>query len=243
MDAALYPQMAALEQQHWWFVARRQIIERRLQQLHLPANATILEAGCGTGGNLDMLARHGQVWAMELNAEARVFASRHQGATVAAGALPDQIPFAPQQFDLIVLLDVLEHLEDDQAALLALRQRLKPGGRLLLTVPAFPLLWSEHDTRHHHYRRYRRPSLRDGLVRAGFRLDKLSYFNFWLFPAVLAARLLQRALGRAAQDDLALSPPWLNGLLRGLFGSERYLLDYVSLPVGVSLLAVAQRVE
>lgn len=154
MDPKLYQQMAALEDKHWWFVARRKILDKVIAQLNLPDKAEIFEAGCGSGGNLAMLARHGQVYAMELDDVARSFALRRQLAKISSGRLPDDIPYEERSFDLIVLLDVLEHLDEDAATLLALRSQLKSEGWLLITVPAYAFLWSQHDVSNHHKRRY-----------------------------------------------------------------------------------------
>ncbi len=243
MDAPLYLQMAKLEQTHWWFVGRRVIIESFIKGLQLPKNKNveILEAGCGTGGNLLMLSKYGKVSAFELNEEARVLAQRYQIANVELGALPNQIPFSDQQFDIIILLDVLEHLEHDLVGLQALYKRLKTGGHLILTVPALPILWSEHDVQHHHFRRYTKNQLLKQVEKAGFEIKKVSYFNFFLFPIILAVRLLQKFFKKKAQNDLSLSPPWINNLLIKLFGSECFLLKYISLPIGVSLVLTATK--
>ena len=136
MDAQMYQTMMALEEKYWWFVARRSILEKVIKQLTLPESAEIFEAGCGTGGNLAMLARHGKVYGMELNDTARIYASKLQLAQIQPGCLPNEIPFPDKQFDLIVLLDVLEHVEEDAKSLQALTNKLKPSGWLLITVPA-----------------------------------------------------------------------------------------------------------
>jgi SAM-dependent methyltransferase len=239
MDAKIYSEMATLEQQHWWFVARRKILDRILSTLPLPDNAQILEAGCGTGGNLSMLSRYGEVYAMEANDEALAFSSAKNIASVAAGRLPTPIPFNDQKFDLITLLDVLEHLDEDAASLSALSQRLNSGGWLLLTVPAYPFLWSRHDDLHHHKRRYIASDLRKLLNTNGYRVEYLSYFNTWLFPLIAAARLAN--LGNNDAGDATMPNKLINTLLTNIFASERYLLGKVSLPAGVSLLALARK--
>src|SRR5579863_8171002 len=142
MDAQLYPLMAQVEDTHWWFSSRRAIVASMLSGLDLPPDPRILEPGCGTGGNFAMLSRFGQVYAMDSDPEACKFAGARKSAIVEQGELPERIPFANLNFDLVVMTDVLEHLVRDQDALTALRERLKPGGRLLATVPAMPFLWS-----------------------------------------------------------------------------------------------------
>ena len=241
MDARIYAEMAAMEERHWWFAARRKILDKVLADLRLPADAQILEAGCGTGGNLSMLARHGRVFGMETNTQALEFAAAKSTAIIAAGRLPAPIPFAGQTFDLIALLDVLEHLDEDAAALSALRARLKPGGWLLITVPAYPFLWSRHDELHHHKRRYVARGLRSVIEDAGYRVQYLSYFNTWLFPLIAAARLVGAGSGHSG--DLSMPNRFINALLGGIFSSERVLLGRIAFPFGVSLLALSRNTE
>jgi SAM-dependent methyltransferase len=240
MDKDIFHQMAQIEEHHWWFSGRRKIVESVIAGLHLSHDADILEAGCGTGGNLAMLSRYGRVFGTELDDLARQYAIDRKIGTIEPGRLPDQIPFAPQQFDLIVLTDVLEHLDDDSGSLKALHVRLKPGGRLLITVPAFPFLWSRHDDTHHHKRRYLKQNLIDVVKGAGFAINFVSYYNALLFPMVAGVRYIKKSM-KNDTDDLGTPPELVNSLLRGLFSSERHVLGYLSLPFGVSLFMLAQR--
>jgi len=244
MDAALYPLMAAVEDTHWWFSGRRAICERMLDRIPLPPAAVILELGCGTGGNFPMLARYGQLFAMDTDESALSYAAARRQAKLARGALPDEFPFAAKSFDLVVMTDVLEHLDDERAALRVVRSSLKTHGVLLLTVPALSWLWSEHDATHHHRRRYRAIELRSLLEDCGFAIDYLSYYNFLLFPAIAGLRAFQylRAgiLGRANGDhDLRMPSRFINAMLLRLFSSERFMLGAFHIPIGVSLIAVA----
>lgn len=243
MEPQLYLQFSALEDEHWWFVARRIILNRAISKLALPEDAEILEAGCGTGGNLPMLRRHGRVYAMELNEVARSLASDRGLAKIQPGRLPDDIPFASRSFDLIVLLDVLEHLDEDVASLRALRSRLKPDGWLLVTVPAYAFLWSQHDVANHHKRRYVMRGLRRVVKRAGYDVRYVSYFNTVLFPLVAGIRLLQNWFGGGKGEDLTMPSKLVNRVLTALFASERFLIGRFSLPFGVSLLLLAKKVE
>lgn len=241
MDPKLYLQIAKTEDVHWWFVARRIILDKLIAKLPLAEGSDILEAGCGTGGNLAMLARYGQVYAMELDAIARRFASSRAIGSVQPGHLPDDIPFADKQFDLVVLLDVLEHLAQDSAALKALRLRLKPGGWLLVTVPANQWMWSRHDEFNHHQRRYAMRELRRVTRNAGFEVCYISYFNVVLFPLIAGIRLLQNWFGQEVQEsDIKMPSGRVNQILTALFASERYLIGQVSIPFGVSLVLLAQ---
>jgi SAM-dependent methyltransferase len=244
MDPSLYPRMAAVEDTHWWFASRRAICARILERVTLPAGAAILEPGCGTGGNFAMLARRGKLYAMDRDPSALRFAASRGLAEVVEGSLPRHIPFGDTLFDLVVMTDVLEHLDDEAGSLRALHARLRPGGSILLTVPALQWLWSEHDVTHHHRRRYRAEQLRRLASGAGFKLDYLSYYNFILFPLIAGVRIVRRlrpsqAGGANGRHDLAMPPRALNAMLAGLFSSERYLLGAARLPIGVSLIALA----
>jgi SAM-dependent methyltransferase len=243
MEAEVYERMAVLEAGHWWFRGRRRVLETLMGRIE-PAGKPprILEAGCGTGGNLPMLERHGTVKAFEPDPRARDLA-RSKGYPVEAGSLPEACPFDGERFDWILMPDVLEHIEDDRAALEVLSRKLAPGGNLLLTVPAFPVLWSAHDTIHHHFRRYRRKQLAVLLSGTGLRIRVLHYYNFWLFPPILAVRLLKRGRAAANSDDAAIPPAPLNRMLEWIFSSERRFVGRPGFPFGVSLIALASRPE
>ncbi|MGI8705849.1 MAG: class I SAM-dependent methyltransferase [Sphingomicrobium sp.] len=241
MEAEVYARMAELDSEHWWFAARRDILDSVIRRIvRPPPNAQILEIGCGTGHNLEMLSRFGAVEATELNDSARELASRRFGRTIEAAALPDLSMFAKSSFDMIALLDVLEHIPDDGQSLRAIRSALKPGGKLLVTVPGNPWMWSAHDLAHHHHRRYRKSQLRDLATNAGFAVDLLSPFNTLLFPAVAAARIGGKLLRREAADDSMPARP-VNALLKSVFSLEAPLIGRVPLPFGVSLVAVLRR--
>jgi SAM-dependent methyltransferase len=242
MDAQIYQQMIAVEKTHWWFVARRKLLDRAIGQLSLPESAEIFEAGCGTGGNLAMLARHGQVYAMELDETARLFASDLQLGEVQPGCLPDDLPFPDRKFDLIVLLDVLEHLEEDTASLQALATKLKASGWLLVTVPAYAWLWSKQDELLHHKRRYVLPNLEQVVRAAGYKVHFVSYFNFVLFPLIAGVRRLQGLLGKGG-NETNMPPKLINQMLTFLFAFESHVIGRLSLPFGVSILLLAQKNE
>ena len=243
MDAQVYLRMAELDKRHWWFVARRRILRSLIERkVRPPKEARILEIGCGTGHNLGMLSEFGALEATELDAGARELASSRLGRAVAEAALPDLSMFPASSFDLIALLDVLEHVENDATALAAIRSRLKVGGKLLVTVPANRWMWSAHDASHHHHRRYTKRQLRDAATNAGLRIDLLSHFNTLLFPPIAAARLAGKLLGRDRADD-SIPPGPVNGILRGIFELEAPLVGRVPLPFGVSLVAILSRPE
>jgi SAM-dependent methyltransferase len=239
LDRSIYDNMRAIEHRHWWFRARRAILSDQLARLKLPADAAILEVGCGTGGNLAMLARFGNVTAIEPDEDSRRHAAETSGGPVLSGSLPGGLPTFDTQFDLIAALDVIEHLDEDAASLTALRKLLKPTGVLFTTVPAHPWLWSHHDELHHHKRRYRRDEYAALLEGAGFTLTRVSFFNSVLYPMIVLARAAKLS-ERSGRADDALPSPALNAILERAFASEKFMLRHTDLPFGVSLLAIAR---
>ncbi|CUJ17765.1 class I SAM-dependent methyltransferase [Cognatishimia activa] len=243
MEQDVYERMNQLEAKHWWFVARRKIIAAVITRFAaLDGAANILEAGVGTGGNIAMLQKFGDVHGFEYDESARANANAKTGLPVAYGALPDDVPFHESKFDLICLLDVLEHIEQDAKSLAALSTRLAPTGKILVTVPAYPWLWSQHDVNHHHFRRYTRTTLKIAAKQAGLSVDRISNFNMLLLPLILSVRVLKR-LSRSTVSDDKMPGPVFNRLLSTIFASERYLVGRVPMPVGVSIVAVLSRNE
>ena len=241
MERAVFDRMAELDQHHWWFTARRRILSSVMRRIvRPPAGARILELGCGTGHNLDMLGAFGSVEASELDGHARDLATKRLGRSVEKVALPDLGKFPVASYDLIALLDVLEHVPDDKASLAAIFTRLKPGGALLLTVPANPWMWSAHDVAHHHHRRYRKAEIAALARAAGYEVDLLSPFNTMLFPLIAGVRLLNKMRGHDSADDALPAKP-INRALDKLFGFEAGLIGRLPFPFGVSLVAVLRR--
>jgi len=245
MEHDAFIEMAATEQAHWWFTGRRKILAAVIGRLRLPQAAKILELGSGTGGNFAMLQRFGQVTAVEKDPLARALSVRNAWGMVEVkpGWLPDGLPELGK-FDLICLFDVLEHVAEDKAALRTVRSLLAPGGRLVITVPAFERLWGLHDEQMHHQRRYEHAALAEKLQQAGFAVAQLSYCNMFLFPAALVMRLIdrlgRRRWGRRQASGAGMLPAPINRVFAAIFGAERFLIGRVRLPFGLSLLAVAQ---
>ena len=238
MERVVYDRMEELDRVHWWYRARRNIlsdlIERRIK---LPADARILEIGCGTGHNVLMLQRFGEVDAIEIDEAARELAAERLGKAVGAAPLPELAGVPDGGYDLIAILDVLEHVEADEQALASMARKLRGGGRILLTVPAHPWMWSAHDVVNHHQRRYTKRSLQDVIARSGLKLEMISYFNSLLFPLAAGARLAGRVTGKQDSDD-KLPPRPVNKLFEALFNLERHALGRVPFPPGVSLVAI-----
>ncbi len=238
MERVVYDRMAELDELHWWYRARREVLRELIRRrIRLPEDARILEVGCGTGHNLPMLGGFGRLDAIEVDGAARAIASRRLGHAVMDSPLPGLAGVPTGAYDLIAMLDVLEHVEEDQAALTSLARRLRPNGRLLITVPAHPWMWSAHDEVNHHKRRYTRRTLSKVVADAGLKLEMLSWFNSLLFPLAAAARVAGRITGKEDSDD-KLPPAPVNRLFEMLFGLERYAIGRVPLPPGVSLAAI-----
>ena len=242
MERIVYQQMAELDQRHWWYRARRQVLAALINRLvDPPKGATILEIGCGTGHNLAMLGEFGTVDALELDEEARGVAQQRLGREVMSSPLPELSQVEQKHYDLIGAFDVIEHIDDDGAAIASIARRLKPGGRLVLTVPAHQWMWSAHDVVNHHKRRYSKAELRRLLEESPLRPDAIGYFNSLLFPVAVAERMSSKLRGKD-DADLKLPPAPLNAALERAFAAERHLIGRLPLPPGLSLFAVASAI-
>ena len=240
MDRIVYDRMAAHDSTHWWYRARRDILSDYLTRYGaVPKGARILEIGCGTGHNLPMLSTFGEVDAIEIDPAAREIASERLGRPVGDAPLPELPGVARGSYDLVAVLDVVEHIEDDVAALRGMASLLKPGGKILIAVPAHQWLWSAHDVVNHHHRRYSKGSLVKAIEAAGLRPRKLTYFNSLLFPLAAAARIAVRLTGRDDSDDSPPAKP-LNALFETIFRLERHAVGRVPLTPGVSIVTLAE---
>ena len=239
MERVVYQQMAELDQRHWWYRARREVLAELIRRIvDPPKDADILEIGCGTGHNLAMLADFGRVEALELDDEARAHAQKRLGRSVMSAPLP-QLAGVPQyHYDLIGAFDVIEHIDDDQAAIASIATRLKPNGKFVMTVPAHQWMWSAHDVVNHHRRRYSKRRLKSLIEHSPLKLERIGYFNCLLFPLAVAERLSSR-LRKKDDADLKLPAAPLNRALERVFAAERHLVARVPLPPGLSLFAVA----
>jgi SAM-dependent methyltransferase len=240
MDRSVYQRIREIETDHWWFSGRRRIIGAVIQRLALPSSARILEVGCGTGGNIDLLRGFGAVRAAEPDRDAREYAAQRTGLLVDHGVLPDGLPYPEASFDLVCAFDVIEHVEDDAGAVAALSRLVDGGGVVLTTVPAYAWMWSRHDELHHHKRRYGLNEYCRLFERAGLTIERASYFNAALAPLAMLQRLAKRLLRSTSPDDV-LPKPALNRMLGAVFSAERLWLAKADLPFGLSILVVARK--
>jgi SAM-dependent methyltransferase len=241
MDREYELQTHRAEDRHWWYRGRRRVLERVISQLRLPARARILDAGCGSGRNMVEFARHGVVTGVELSETSVSLARERNSGEVIEGSVLE-MPFAADSFELAASLDVIEHLEDDLAALRELRRVVAPGGALLVTVPAYQWLWSGHDEINHHHRRYTRSSLLQVAQQAGWEPVRTTYFNSLLLPAAITLRVLDRFSSSKTTEsslDLWVPPTAFNWLLERPLALEAAMISRGGrIPAGLSLLAV-----
>jgi SAM-dependent methyltransferase len=240
MERVVYQQMAELDERHWWYRARRKVLAELIRrEVQPPPSANILEIGCGTGHNLAMLGEFGHVDGLELDEEARSISEKRLGRTVMSAPLPELAGVPEHHYDLIGAFDVIEHIDDDAAALASIATRLKSGGKFVMAVPAHQWMWTAHDLVNHHKRRYSKRALKQLIEASPMKLTKIGYFNSLLFPLAVAERAASKLRGKDSAD-VALPPKPLNSALEMVFGAERYLVGRLPLPPGLSLFAVAE---
>jgi len=242
LDPSLYETFFAIEDTFWWTVGLRRMVLGLLRaRARLPSPARVLDLGCGTGGFLVELGRLGPAFGVDFALCALELSGR-RGLRRLARADGQCLPFADASFDLVTALDVLEHLDDDRAALREVHRVLRPGGVAVLNVPAFRFLWSAKDDLNHHRRRYRLPELRDRVREAGLRVVRITYAFGFLFPPLLLVRLLQRLRGGRVDLERELRiRPAVNRALLGLTAVERWWIVRAPLPIGTSVLCLAAR--
>ena len=242
MQQGVLERMREVEENHWWFRARQEIL-LALMHRWVPAGRRILDVGCGTGYFLDAARKDWEVWGIDPAPEAVEFCRKRGLDHVRAGSVADLRDPSLPKFDAVCFFDVLEHLDDDLNALRATASILSPGGLVLATVPAYQWLWSSHDIQNHHRRRYTRTLLGNTLRAAGFTPLELGYYNSRLFPLALVQRSVDRLRRSPASEHLPIPPRPLNDVLYRVLLSEKERLttDHPRpFSFGLSLLAVAR---
>jgi ubiquinone/menaquinone biosynthesis C-methylase UbiE len=240
------------EDNHWWFAGRTWSLLHMIDRLVKPdGQQRVLDIGAGAGNMFHHLARYGSVMGVDNNSKPLAVA-RERGYDIREG-LAEDLPFEAESFDLVALLDTVEHCEDDLAVLRECYRVCAPGGHLVITVPAFMWLWSHNDVLNDHKRRYTAGELREKLHRLGFRIRRMTYNNFLVFPLAAALILLRRGaeqepeLGSPHFDDesyqveMEPAPPLINAVLKAVTWTESQILRWLSLPVGTSIICIAQK--
>jgi SAM-dependent methyltransferase len=224
---------------HWWWRARERLILDAIEAHRSPNGPeSILDVGCGDGLFFDRLERYGRVDGIEMEPAALGPASpwRHR---IHIGPFDES--FDPgERYTLVLMLDVLEHFPDPLSRLKKARELLRPDGTLIITVPAFELLWTSHDELNRHYTRYTRKRLEEVLTVAGLQVESVRYFYHWMFPLKLAVRIKEALFGREPGTP-SIPPHWMNRLLYGVSRFEQNVFRRLRVPFGTSLLAVAKR--
>jgi len=240
------------EDKHWWFAGRTWSLLNMLDRIIAPnGQKQVLDVGCGAGNMIHHLSRYGQVIGIDNNPKPLAIAQQ-RGYNVRQGGA-EALPVDADSFDLVALLDTLEHCQDDMAVLRECRRACAPGGYLVVTTPAFMALWSHNDELNRHYRRYTAPELRRKLVTSGLEVVRLTYNNLLLSLPAAALMVLRRAVGRqpklgsphfddeSYQVEMEPAPALLNALLSAITWTEAQVLRWINLPAGTSLICIARK--
>lgn len=243
MNLEEYEVMYRQEQAYWWFVSRTELLHLYLREIvALPPSSRIVDLGCGTGANLEVLSQYGVATGVDFSPEALSFC-RKRALPRLMRANGQELALATGSVDLMTAMDSLEHIPDDVATLRECYRALKPGGTMLVTVPAFGFLWSEHDEALQHLRRYSAAELTNKLRLAGFTVGKVTHVLFLLFLPVVAMRLVQNFTKKnvVPRTSIVMLPWLLNTLLLWINRLEMFLLRFLDLPVGVTIVALATK--
>jgi len=243
MEKYLFQELSTLGQKHWWFTSKKKIV-LSLVEKYLEGEVKdnkILDIGCGSGFMLDSLRKFGTVYGMDTSDEAIALSRQVFDGEIKKGFLPDDLPFPKESFNLILALDVLEHVAEDRASLDGICAHLKDDGVFIITVPAYMFLWSHHDVVHAHQRRYKFDELQDKLKNSGFEILKISYLNSLLFLPIFLVRKFNNLMKRKKGSDAKMPNKYVNILFEKIFSFEKYLLGLMNFPFGVSLVAVVRK--
>lgn len=258
MQQHTYAIMDRVEDSHWWFVGRRAILESFMREIadrlrsvlqtasnigpaqaSTPNQLRILDVGCGTGANIEMLSQFGNAEGVDISDDALEFC-RKKGLTVQKG-LAETLPYADETFEITTALDVIEHLDDDIAGLAEMHRVTKAGGYSLIFVPAFMWLWGVQDDISHHRIRYTRRQITERIEKAGFTVERATYANFTFFAPILGGRMLMKLTGIKPESENNINVSTLNGVFGKIFSAERFWLRNLDFPFGVSIVVVAKR--
>jgi ubiquinone/menaquinone biosynthesis C-methylase UbiE len=237
-----YEEMYRLEDFYWWFVGRRRLVSEILRNESASGRSLkILDVGCGTGANMLAFSPYGEVHGVDPSSQAVTFCERRSVSRVKQASV-ENLPYPDSFFDVVTILDVLEHTDDDLAALKEVKRVAKPDALIISTVPAYGFLWSEHDEALQHRRRYSAHEVRNKMTVCGFDVERSSYFVTLLFWPIFLVRIFQGLAkdSTSPKTGIHVLPPWLNSLLLRLLDIERWMLRGFNLPFGVTIVATAR---
>jgi len=243
MEKEHYSLVFEQEENHWWYKGMRIITESLLKQYYRDSNnLKILDAGCGTGINISELSKFGNTFGIDSSSEALALSKKRNHKKICAASV-ENLPFKILTFDLITSFEVLYHrgVRDDKKAIEEFYTVCKKNGRILIRVPAFKILFGSHDMVVHGKHRYRKNELKNILTRAGFKIDKITYLDFFLFFPVLIIRLIQRVFESEKKSDIKPTNNFLNKILFNILRLESYYLKKFNFPFGISLLCIARK--
>lgn len=243
MDKRIYHETFKLEKDYWWHVSKRRLVQQVIRKsVNGNKDVRILDAGCGTGIMMSELSNYfPNVYGLDKSPLALAFCRKRGLRDVHHGNLERRLPFKDGTFDVVICLDVIEHLNHDGLALKEFRRILKPKGLVIISVPAYQFLWTKHDEILWHKRRYRRGQLIKLIQSVGFKIVKASYFySFLILPALLLFKLKLMFHGGKSKSVVIPAKP-INWLLLKICAVERQIINQFSLPTGISILAVAQK--
>jgi ubiquinone/menaquinone biosynthesis C-methylase UbiE len=247
MNEKLLEYFNEIEMNHWWWEGRRQILRQTIKK---EKNLKILDIGCGTGETLSFLKTYlpkPSLYGIDSSPTAIKYAMK-RGHKNIISVDAKKLPFENNKFDYILLLDVLEHIKDDTSILIEARRVLKKNGKIIITTPALQFIWSEHDTAQGHFRRYVRRRIRKITSNSKLSVKEISYFNFFLSPAIIGVRLLSKLkpFKKYGEYNSKLNfsvakKPFLNELLKSIFVFEVKLIKYINYPFGISIFTLLEK--
>lgn len=249
MEKNEYKTMYNLEKDYWWFVGKQKIVNLFLMQYFrrkIKTASPILDIGCGTGKTLNTLNKFGKGFGIEISKEALIFLKYNKTPRIIQTDVNGNLPIKNNTFSAVTCLDVLEHVENDDELIAEILRVCKYNGHILITVPAFNLLWSRHDVSLHHKRRYRIDQLIEMFSNYDVEIVKSSYFNFLLFVPILLFRKLSPLFYKNPKTNSDLNfmlPKWVNETLKTIYLFEIFLLKKLRYPFGVSLMIIIKKNE
>jgi ubiquinone/menaquinone biosynthesis C-methylase UbiE len=242
MDISHYESMYKNEKTHWWYKVRRIFVQDLLKRFDFDTNTKILDVGCGTGELMIDLGGKYNIYGMDFSSVAIDFCKRRGINNIRVGDITE-IPFEDKTFDCVLALDILEHVENDRLAICELNRVLRSGGKAIIFVPAFMIMWGITDELSHHFRRYRINQISSLFIQNGFKIKYRRYFNSFLFIPILLVRLMNRYFLKSKKNENEYTHGLMNKVLEKIFYFEIKLLKFIKPPFGVSICIVAEKTK